>query len=246
MANGYLAHFGVKGQRWGVRRYQNEDGTLTAAGKKRYLKTVSGKSKDEIITDLKNSGYKDVLRRAEYANNEFIKAADIYDNNLRAAYSKYAKDRFLIKNRARSLAYEMEHDYDGLLSADVNNGSEETLREDIGMVIGYDAEANFEGTDDYKALSTIRKYCVQMEGEYRKSIVDLTDDLVKKVPVKKAYTEGYSYVMDKLYLDPEHKTTIDGLYNKPEGQEYQEFVSAVAEELINAINEGSIETYKSR
>lgn len=32
----YLAHHGVKGQRWGVRRYQNEDGTLTEAGKKRY------------------------------------------------------------------------------------------------------------------------------------------------------------------------------------------------------------------
>lgn len=32
----YLAHWGVKGMRWGVRRYQNKDGTLTPAGKKRY------------------------------------------------------------------------------------------------------------------------------------------------------------------------------------------------------------------
>ena len=31
-----LCHYGVKGQKWGVRRYQNSDGTLTAAGKKRY------------------------------------------------------------------------------------------------------------------------------------------------------------------------------------------------------------------
>lgn len=30
-----LMHYGVKGQKWGVRRYQNEDGTLTDAGKKR-------------------------------------------------------------------------------------------------------------------------------------------------------------------------------------------------------------------
>ena len=31
-----LYHHGIKGQRWGVRRFQNPDGTLTSAGKKRY------------------------------------------------------------------------------------------------------------------------------------------------------------------------------------------------------------------
>ena len=36
-----LVHHGIKGQRWGVRRYQNEDGSLTAAGKKREEKTDS-------------------------------------------------------------------------------------------------------------------------------------------------------------------------------------------------------------
>lgn len=32
----YLAHHGVKGMKWGVRRYQNRDGSLTSAGKRRY------------------------------------------------------------------------------------------------------------------------------------------------------------------------------------------------------------------
>lgn len=31
-----LAHWGIKGMKWGVRRYQNADGSLTPAGKKRY------------------------------------------------------------------------------------------------------------------------------------------------------------------------------------------------------------------
>ena len=33
--NNELYHYGVKGQKWGVRRYQNKDGTLTSEGQKR-------------------------------------------------------------------------------------------------------------------------------------------------------------------------------------------------------------------
>ena len=36
-----LYHWGVKGMRWGVRRYQNKDGTLTKAGQARYRKELS-------------------------------------------------------------------------------------------------------------------------------------------------------------------------------------------------------------
>lgn len=36
--NNFIEHHGIKGQRWGLRRYQNEDGSLTEAGRKRYDK----------------------------------------------------------------------------------------------------------------------------------------------------------------------------------------------------------------
>lgn len=38
MSNSYLAHYGTKGQKWGNRRYQNKDGSLTPEGKARYSK----------------------------------------------------------------------------------------------------------------------------------------------------------------------------------------------------------------
>ena len=41
----YLSHYGIKGQKWGVRRFQNEDGSYTEEGKARY-NSVRGSQKD--------------------------------------------------------------------------------------------------------------------------------------------------------------------------------------------------------
>lgn len=45
----YLAHHGVKGQKWGVRRYQNKDGSLTDLGKKirNYNRTIDSLTDEE-------------------------------------------------------------------------------------------------------------------------------------------------------------------------------------------------------
>ena len=40
-----LYHHGIKGMKWGIRRFQNEDGSLTAAGKKRYDDGQTGSDK---------------------------------------------------------------------------------------------------------------------------------------------------------------------------------------------------------
>lgn len=42
-----LKHWGVKGMKWGVRRYQNKDGSLTPAGKKRYYQEADAQGYDE-------------------------------------------------------------------------------------------------------------------------------------------------------------------------------------------------------
>ena len=44
-----LAHWGIKGMRWGIRRYQNKDGTLTPAGRKRYENELAKLKKQERV-----------------------------------------------------------------------------------------------------------------------------------------------------------------------------------------------------
>lgn len=52
MDNNELMHHGIPGMKWGVRRYQNKDGTLTAKGKARYEKEMAKLKEEERV--LKN------------------------------------------------------------------------------------------------------------------------------------------------------------------------------------------------
>ena len=61
--NKELTHWGIKGMKWGQRRYQNKDGSLTPAGKERYGDDDDESEKD--MDDLTDSELKAKITRLE-------------------------------------------------------------------------------------------------------------------------------------------------------------------------------------
>lgn len=78
--NNYLCHHGVKGQKWGFMRYQNADGSLTAAGRKRHNREIGEAYLSYNKSLNKYNKYKSKLSTASGKKavrlNEKIKKAD--------------------------------------------------------------------------------------------------------------------------------------------------------------------------
>ena len=84
-----LYHHGIKGMKWGVRRFQRKDGSLTSAGKKRYLddpSVTSSKAK------MESDRAKQRLANAEY-NKAYNKASYIPTKSNRQALNKAYADK---------------------------------------------------------------------------------------------------------------------------------------------------------
>lgn len=84
-----IVHAGVKGMKWGVRRYQNLDGSLTEAGRKRYNRDTDGlsnKKKKDYKADP-NRWVKEDLERTKRLSDETAqlgsKLKNINDESMR-------------------------------------------------------------------------------------------------------------------------------------------------------------------
>lgn len=82
-----LYHHGILGMKWGIRRYQKEDGTLTSAGKKRYRTdddlNDKGETRKSVIDRLNKEGSKyEKLTDTYYNKSELKKDKDDFDNSI--------------------------------------------------------------------------------------------------------------------------------------------------------------------
>ncbi len=91
----FLSHHGIKGMRWGVRRFQNADGSLTAAGRRRYDVDVD-KAKQRV-----ESAKKDRQKAAE-AYNRATSGGLVYNEKATKQLNKATQGLAWTKRQLRS------------------------------------------------------------------------------------------------------------------------------------------------
>ena len=153
--NYFLYHHGIEGQRWGIRRYQNKDGSLTKAGEKRYgttenLERIHGdrprdKSKKEIKKEYKRAySRKAIIKALEDLNNEVI-------SNRNTRYNRYIDE-------IDSGKYDHLPGWKAIDLADKKaNGNDHSLRISKARLEGIIKSLEKQGTDEWYAYRVGRK-----------------------------------------------------------------------------------------
>ena len=124
-----LTHSGIKGMKWGVRRYQNKDGTLTDAGKKRYYK------------DADRAGYKDTDPEGRRYKSTKKGGVETYEANAHKWVREDISDNKRVADESANAANRLKKLNDDAMRArpkkmmDLSNMSDKEMREQINRAL---------------------------------------------------------------------------------------------------------------
>ena len=171
-----LAHHGILGQKWGVRRYQNADGSLTPKGKKRAIK--NDKSKKNKIGVLQPV-YSGLINVAGKMSSNKIVAKDI---DLHANTKKDDLEKLNVYN---------DYKQAGRINMTQSNSMRQRLKDG-------DVDANYKIMEGLMGSSNVEKM-LNMRYDKAKTMYDHSDEKVnellkklKDVPIKQV--DSYRYL----------------------------------------------------
>lgn len=154
MKNDELYHFGKKGMKWGVRRYQNEDGTLTEAGKKRYARDAREKEYNEYDQDKgvyykqsKKNGRSDLgVDANRYVKEDMERSKRLVDSTSRMTEELKRANEKAVKNKPKT-------------RMDLSNMTDKELRDQINREL---LERQYNDVFNPPTVSKGREYAGQV------------------------------------------------------------------------------------
>jgi len=178
----YLEHFGIKNMKWGVRRFQNKDGSLTEAGRKRYGsgndEEFSGggggggapEEDEEMKKKIEEAAKKAGMTVAEYRKKMGSKLYDLFGGKYKKEaeeYSKAADD---------TLRYAQSVDRKG--DADLAKAASARRKGNTGAHSSYKTygdNAKLAAKKEYERASTLRSGASKTQEKYEKSLAGRYD-----------------------------------------------------------------------
>ena len=218
----YLIHYGTLGQKWGVRKYQNEDGTWTPEGLERRNKGLKVSDKDALVltkgttVNRVSIHKKEKLKGSKYLYTDADK--DVYEG----AFSKYQKYAHGKNTKIYKKTYETKED---LIAP-----SDKKARDIINNRINSSKKLN----------SEVQNMSVRLISNAHPIVRDAYDRIGIKTDIKKygrnAWLAGY------MQSDKETRLKI---FKEMEFESYNLMIENNKKELNNLLKEVSKQGYNS-
>lgn len=183
-----LSHHGILGQKWGVRRFQNADGTWTEAGKKRYGRQLQDASYDMLKSDRYKKATSDLDKAYKEVKDYYSLTPKERDKYVKEA-AKNAHEKYGLDPNDKD---EYQNYYNGYKYGDFDQGADNTFSyylKDKGI--------------DPKEWSK-REY--EANQKFAKQVKTAVDDSLKKLGKEdyssiKADANQYERIVDQIVRD---------------------------------------------
>lgn len=189
-----LYHHGIKGQRWGIRRYQNKDGSLTPAGKKRYMNDARWRAKYEA---QKQREYKKEestaerrkrLRSSTDANELYKHRSELTNDEIRDRITRIKLEQELSTyvKREPTRMEKAQKKIDAVMKS--ANKIAEFAESKAGKMIAKELKKQL-GIEDAPSITDYKKFMSNMSGKTDKQIKDMLDRYKNERELRRLYNQ---------------------------------------------------------